>query len=709
VAIFLAAPWQAYPRRQVVDDFRIMDRSWQLDLPWELAHGRAVGPDFVFNYGILYQAVHALPLVADSDNVAALVRYHDLPEVALAVLAVWWMLGATGANLAWRLGVFAIWTLLLAAPVDFHATHLKPVAGLALFVACGKGVGRASETPGAPAMWPVAVIWFLGPPLIALYSFEFGLFCWVALFGFTAVAWTATLGIDGEIVPRLRRITAFGLVAATLGMACLALAFWRIPPLEHYLPDWYQLASHYAVAKSIAVQWWKFAGLATTFVLVTLAALMTAARIRTSARSKNRLAGELGATLAVLAAAVFSVLWLRYGLVRGGWSHFYRGTIPGMFTVSCLATCWLTATCKPSDNAHWPWPLSDWDRQKVTRLAATVAVVVMLPFALSHEFRANWTVRFYSLSAFDPRPARLELSGEPLVAAVEAIREEASPAVMVWPYEVMLGVLAEKLNPTWTLQSTSAHTARLQETIAERLFSKEPAAPVLVYRPSNPVDGVTHVTRGSTLFREFLIHYQLSAPPTAAYAMLAPRDRPQAWELELQAMPETAVAFEPGGNRGTRLALEDIAASDLIVLQLRVGKTRSWAIGKPGYLVARMQISDGTVRDRLLLVPYDGETHDVLISGIDITDPCFFTHFVPGREWRSTERVDSLTLTWQPMDALSRRPPKVELLEVGRLVRPGVETRESPLESQSDPGVWEWCYDQSPGTTATSTANPQPH
>ncbi len=700
VAVFLAAPWPSYVSRQVVTDFRIMDRSWQYDLPWEFAQGRVVGRDYVFNYGVLYQLLHALPLLVNRDNPAALVRFHDLPEVALSILAAWLMLATTAASWRVRATLFAVWVLLLVAPEDFHAGHLKPMAGFSLAVACGWLLGAqcGATTPGW-SRWTWAV-WCFTPPIVALYSLEFGLVACAALLGTTILAGLLGVRASGVRATRLRRQAVLSSMLAVVGLGTLLAMFLAVPALKHYLPNWLQLARHYAVAKSVSVDWWKLAALAVAGAsLIGLMWLLTL-RLRrslTDATAEN--STPLAADLALLAAVVFALLWLRYALVRGGISHFYRGMIPTVFTWGCLVPARLWAIARDENdenNEAWPKWLAGGTSDRTMWLTAGLLLVWLGPFTATHAFRAGWIVRAAAVQRFDPRPAELLVQGDPLIEVVTAARDVPGSTLFVWPYEVLVNVLANKANPTFTLQSTSAHTEQLQRAIVERLLRHDPPVPALVYRSSLPVDGVAHITRSSAQFRELLLHYELAAPPGKHHAILRPTERPRPWQVVPQAMPAHRVFFNPGGHRTTSLALHGVAASDLLVLKLRVARTPMWLIGKPGFLLCRLMLSDGTARDRLLLVPYDGEPHEVLVSATTIADPCFFSHFVPERRWRSTERIERLMLTWQPMDPLSRRPDEVELIEVARLECPVAETLETALADQQNKAVRTWCYSGGP-------------
>jgi hypothetical protein len=99
----------------------------------------------------------------------------------------------------------------------------------------------------------------------------------------------------------------------------------------------------------------------------------------------------------------------------------------------------------------------------------------------------------------------------------------------------------------------------------------------------------------------------------------------------------------------------------------------------------------------LLLAP-DGESHDVLTSACAMREPLFASCFSPGRWWRSSERVDKLRLTWEPLDFLSRRPHEISLERVSVLVRSDVEMRESSVSEQGNPVLWEWCFRGPPGS-----------
>ena len=82
----------------------------------------------------------------------------------------------------------------------------------------------------------------------------------------------------------------------------------------------------------------------------------------------------------------------------------------------------------------------------------------------------------------------------------------------------------------------------------------------------------------------------------------------------------------------------------------------------------------------------------MLICGINIDDDRCLSHFVPGRTWRTTERVKLLQLSWRRRDLLSKVPAEIRLERLALLRRAGSETRETPLDEETNPDMWQWCY-----------------
>ena len=95
-------------------------------------------------------------------------------------------------------------------------------------------------------------------------------------------------------------------------------------------------------------------------------------------------------------------------------------------------------------------------------------------------------------------------------------------------------------------------------------------------------------------------------------------------------------------------------------------------------------------------MPADGRVHGRVLAALDISQPMLLSHFTQERRWSSLESILEVTVTWEPLDFMSRAPGSIELMEVSILERPAAETFETPLDQQGRSDVYRWCFERGP-------------
>ncbi|MBX7165122.1 MAG: hypothetical protein K1X74_02115 [Pirellulales bacterium] len=659
LALFLTLPWEAYSPGQRVSTYRLLDRSWECGVVRMWGEGRLAGRDLAFPYGPLYPWIHSCGGLLAQADAATILRWHQVPQTVLSIACVWWVFGLAGVRGTARRVLFGAWVVLVAAPLEYEAVSLKPVLALAVVGGGAAALERALCHGGdARRLAAIVATWAPLSPLAALYSFDLGVF---------AAAGLALVAVGVLIVdPRRRQVVlpvSTALFALAVGAAAFFALFQALPRWRHYLGETWELASLYGTTMAEPASDGEL-GLIALIVVGSAAALIAALAMWRGA------AARAPGVLVLAGLAALSLVMVRYAITRSDFLHFYRALVPGVLLVGCLWPGHLGC-----QGVHGPG----------ARLATRVLPLVGLaPFALLQTTWITWQLRLAALSALALAPAKIDYRDDALQRAVAEVRALPETSIAVWPYGALIGQLAGKSNPLYTVQAADLAVGPLEERTLERLAPTEP--PVLVYRSALRIGSVAGYARNPRLFRHWLEDYELAAPLHDAFAVLRRRadgaGRLQAVELPL---PPGGARFEPRPDIVLRLSLDgsDVRASELIALELRVVPRHAWG-GKPGRLIAVLVISDGRqVAFPLLIVP-DGQPQPALVSALDVDDAMFLSAFGP-RPWRSTEGVRELLLVWQPLDRLSQRPREIVIDAWSVLRRSDGEPLETPLADQNDP------------------------
>lgn len=690
IGIIVSLPTQSYDPQQVVSLQQSLDPSWQYSMPVLLADGELSGRDFIYTYGPLYQLSHALGILVPPGDLATVIRFHDVPEVVLSLLSVWWILGLAGARFRHRAVVYLTWAVLLAAPASFHATHLKPMGGLALVVLCGT---IAAASPKGPKRgWHLAVVflaWAMVPPMMTLYSFEFGIVGLATLLFLAAWILFSSFAIAGGEARWLRKRGILGGLGAVAGSACFVLVMLLWEPWRAYLPNLLTFVRYYSYSLAHRGSFLGFSLLLLSLIGASGGLLLAGHQMRKRIRRGVPAIPEL----TLVATCCFCIVILRYGLTRSDPSHVFRAVVPTLFLWGCLLPVYFHEKSRAKKSVSRAVRASNWRTSIVWGSTFLLPLVVMGPVALSSFFERGWKDRIRSAKRFSLAQPRIELAEPSLEWAVKEAERLPGDSLFVWPYGVVMNLLANKANPTYTLQSLEASVGPLQGLNVRRLRELEDL-PVLILRNANLLDGISSVSRNSLIFRYLLESYELSAPPRPVFSFLqrGPASE-RRWEEIHVPVPADQNSLRPTGNDSIEIALpEDCHASDLLLVRLRASKTSMVPVGKPGRLTATIFVSDETRFVRPLLLPPDGNTHEIFLSVLDLDSPIFFSAFAQGKWLRSTERMNKIQLRWERLDWLSRRPEKITLEDVAIFRRQGVESLEIPLKDEISPEVLGWCY-----------------
>ncbi len=695
VALVVTLPPEVFSPQQVIAKYRVLDTSWQLSMPMLLRDGKLSGRDFIYTYGPVYQFTQALGLAIPPGDVASVSRFRSLPERVIVLSSLWWVLSLTGASVRYRGAVFLMWCVIMAAPVEFHALRIKPMFGIPAAALCGLLLSRASSSNTLRTRVPMLLVWGAAGPLLTLYSFDFGIIFAATLIATALIFAVNVLRLDRDLVTRHRIAGLTAAASTAIGMAMLLGGTQLIPGWENYTPDMFALVTAYGNAMALS-------GTTATFLTLALAFCASGGLLLFELwRSPLPTSGgedTVSIQTATIAMACFGLFMVRYGLTRTDWFHVHTAIVPAMFLFGCMVPALLYARRRQGGSRTTASSESDlrdtaspsWAGRAAFALPALVLVAPMFfePFAV--PCLAGWELRLRAMSRFSLEPTSIRCSDETLARAAAAAATLPNRSLFVWPYGVELNLLADKDNPTYTLQSAEGAIGTLEGKTIDRLREADDVA-ALLYRDAK---GGASMSRTSDIFRYLLDGYELSHAPESGFALLRRKPQETTWdEIEIE-LPTPAPVFNPGKLSAVQVSLDgyDCRVSDILMARLHVSKTSNIPVGKPGILFAVLALENEHHIFPVLQVQPDGQSHDVLICGINIDDDRCLSHFVPDRTWRTIERVKILQLSWRPRDLLSKVPAEIRLERLAILRRTGGETRETPLDEKTNPDMWQWCY-----------------
>lgn len=648
LTVAIALPPATYRAEQVIaPPFALVDRSWQMELPTRLRDGEWAGRDFVYNYGPLYQILHAAGYYLPPGDLPSFLRWQHFPARALTMLSLWLALGLTGAPLAWRGAVCLVWSLIWAAPEDLVGGEFKPMA-LALPIMLAGRTLLSRHPAGLVATWSVT-------PIVALlYSFDLGLVSALSLCLLAFGAGIGSLGIATKMAQRARRNAAIGTLALTLALGATAVALSQ-SGFHAYLEDSWHVVTAYSAMMTIPLTPFLLACLVVLGLVGLGAVFIVGVRMRAALAREG---AEAGTLLGIWAWALFALVWQRYALTRSDPLHVWIAALPTLFLI--------TALIPALPGIFGTWSVARW----------LSPAALMVPAILFPSPRAAWRERWERWNGEFQQSPGLRVDHAALERAANWARDCSNAFVYPWPWESIAVVLGNKRNPAYTVQSF-ATDEHLELRTIQRLETT-PDLAALIFREGRQggIDGVTSWSRSPLLFLYLLTHFELARPPHPHFALLQRSDPDRRkWRMVDLPLPPGGVSFTPSDQGGLSLPLPKgaVRASDLIVLRLKVDKTASLGLFKPGVLVAALTLANGTRVVEPIKVPQDGAVHTRILGFQTLADDQLFSAFVAGRWWRARECVAQLELVWTPLDSLSIRPARVTLERLSIPIRAEVE------------------------------------
>lgn len=616
----------------------LLDISWSTDIANRTSVGEWPGRDYIFTAGPLYQLSHGLGLLIPPGDIASQLRFQDTPERILVVVILWAILGLVTAPWKLRVGVFIFWGLFLAAGAQCWV-GVKPFAGMYLTALAGRAL--QSSRPMAPAK---LLLYAGAAPLVLWYSFDSGLYTLLALGLMLAGVTLTVLGRDKKQV--WNGLNA--LVTVLFGFAFLSIVFPMLLGAGHYWPDSLDMALNYAIMMAFP--------LSTQNLGVLLLTGLGAFAIFAWALLRLRGANDPDAKMnfgALAAAAAFAVVATRAGYTRSDPGHVGQAVLPAFYLMAGPLVLHGLNSGKRCVLLFLLVPVPLYRAASMLRPSAALASSAQQLVAAS---RTEWS------------RATLTVEQPQVLAAQAALRQDHSPAVLVWPFATLICDLLGHHNPWYTVQPYAAHSDHLENRTIEQL-EKWPTLPVLFYGAEPGLSNVANPTRTPLIFKYLLENFTLAQRRRDPF-VLRRRTASEKLIYTPKTLPVDPAELRPGATLSlkSRTGAEWCGEADILELTIRPARTRLLAIGKPGRIVLTFHFSDhGSATQEVMLKP-DGNAHPVLVTAQPASDPEFMHHFEIHPAAVSKRRVRSLDLEWLPMDRLSVRPAFVRVENVSELV-----------------------------------------
>ncbi len=663
IGLILSAPQELFPPRQVIStETGLLDLSCAIEPALRLHRREYAGRDFIFTYGPLAQLIHGSWASSNAADVPAVMRWYNVLPAWVTNIALWFVLAFTGAPLSWRAPAYLLWLLL------WPYFHIKPIGGLLVVMTCAYVLDsvRRSRMPLALLLWAFAA------PVLMLHVFDLGVITGAALVLTVIVGILFTWRLFGTDGPQRRRRLTFAAAAIVVGAGVLATTAIVPNPFQHYLRDSWEVAIGYSQTMALPLKTRHLLLLVFTAAGSVLLGAIFGQRWRLATVTEPSI--RAGA-FALLAAACYCLLMTRYGMTRSDADHI-KGPVGTLVCVAgCFVPCYLRGS---SRSAIWP------------------AAVVWSPAVLlaSWFYFDSIADQFTAIRKLNADNAELHVDHATIRDAIAAAKQLPENSLYVWPYESIVGLVSDKSNPAYTMQAYAAHTPYLEEKTVARLQNATDT-PVMYFVNTYPIDDVEHLTRTPQIFRYLVENYAIASPRHKDFLILRfqPGRKEQWRETELLKPEKT---FVPSDGNALKIDFPDAAAacraSDLLVLRMSLKTPALLKLPKPGNLYVTLILSNGEARRQKVLLPPDGDAHDVILSACSAQEPPFWSIFNARRLWRSTTHVVGLKVEWEPMDRLSQRPKSITLHSISTLHRSGAEVRETGLAQAQDPELYDWCF-----------------
>ncbi|NRA75942.1 MAG: hypothetical protein HRU16_08355 [Planctomycetes bacterium] len=510
-----------------------------------------------------------------------------------------------------------------------------------------------------------------------LYSFDFGPFLALGTTVFCVVVISAA-NRNGPTARSLRRRAVLLSMAVAFGLLSSIIAVFSWADAPEIVPDLIDLLVGYRITMNQPfpaarhVLGWGICG------IVSIGSIFWIHReLRSEMNRKGEFFPSIEALTLLLAATVFSAVWLGYGLTRSDRFHVKLACMPAVFSVGLLLPCYLRT-------------------RKVKY--ALIFGGLGLPLVIGTcyiERPENPIDRISSMLTFDLRGAEWKVTAAAIGAGIDAAQGQHTQSLFVWPYQTVVSSILGRRDPLHTVQAHMATTRRLDHRNVESLKSRHSLSALLLM-DSWKIDGIPNPSRSPAVFHYLLTRFDLSEAPKHHAALL---ERRLAGErvFNVFSLPVPQRGESLGGGLVLDIEEYDVRATDVLWLRIRATEGTRIPLSRPGRLRILVHLSNGQIHNNPYLVRGDGESEHLLLETVSPTNDLVLSPFLPGpRRLRSMETVDRIEMTWEPLGLLSGSQPEIrfEGLEAWRVLSGSIKT--VSLEAQPPNEFWSWVFADEP-------------
>ncbi len=234
--LLLSAPFEVFATGQEVYAYTgILDSTAAAEPALKAVRGQFCGRDFISEYGPLSQWIYGAWAASGPQDIASVLRWHNVLTTAITKVILWWVLALTGAPLSWRVWAYLLWIVL------WPFSEILPTLGLLVAIVCGYWLGSAR----GPWRFGAYLVWALAAPVLMAMFFDLGAVAFAAFFLCIIAGLVWTLGPSNvESQSMRRRLIGAGFVTV-LGAGAVVASHFVPNPFQRYVRDSWEITRAY--------------------------------------------------------------------------------------------------------------------------------------------------------------------------------------------------------------------------------------------------------------------------------------------------------------------------------------------------------------------------------------------------------------------------------------------------------------------------------
>jgi hypothetical protein len=537
-----------------------LDKSWFLDLGYQLQQGHLIGRDTFFTYGPLAQVVVSLAaLWQGSGSILKALSLGQFLVYGLGLVVLALCLGLI-KQVRWT-GALFIFLIMLA----LNLVQLRQ-----LLVLLGVIVLNRALMAGAPARywWAISAggLWLAG----WLFSLDTGFLALAAAVGLLLIClvltlpWFTSWGASAGLLTRRGYLEVFAVALATLGLGFVALEiFFQLSSPTYHAFDYFQYGLRILLRYNYAMgaPWLAGQDPETIFSPVLFLTIAYTAGFALVSAWRGLQAGNKEWShllLGILLAAGFT---FKSAVIRSDIWHLMMGVVILLFLFGLSLTF--------LNNQHF-----------LQALGGSLLVLFLMTWPAQRDLNAldvlpQAASGRFALAAKWEQIRNIQL--DPHVIASPRLQAAVDPQKIIldFPYDNVLAIALGQKSLAPVLQAYAAFDEGLQQNYVQAVARSRSDLEV-IYGIDLPIDRVQTVSRTPLIFKYLVENFKLKTTDLFnGYAVLAPRVAPQ--PLALTPLVYTR---EPA-DQGFNLRLAQPARCSLVELELLIRYPLTSVLGRP--------------------------------------------------------------------------------------------------------------------------------